>query len=90
MEQRTVMLYTRRWSLRCWRIRRLLARRGYHFEVVDTADGGLRASLKRLSWNAHREAAPYVFVDHRPVGGFKDIQALHYSGDLERLVRGEV
>jgi glutaredoxin len=33
---------------------------------------------------------PYVFVDHRPVGGFGDIKALDRSGDLERLVRGAV
>lgn len=84
------MLYARKRSLRCWRIRRLLLRRGYHFEVVDATDGGLRASLKRLRWDAHREAAPYVFVDDRPVGGFEDILALDRSGDLDRLVRGDV
>lgn len=90
MEQRAVVLYTRKRSLRCWRVRRLLARRGCHFEVVDTSDGGLRSSFKRIAWNAHREAVPYVFVDHRPVGGFGDVLALHHSGDLERLMRGEV
>lgn len=68
-----MVLHTRRWSLRCWRVRRLLTRRGYHFEVVDTTDGGLRSSVKRLTWNAYREAAPFVFVDHRPVGGFGEI-----------------
>jgi glutaredoxin len=33
---------------------------------------------------------PYFFIDHRPVGGFRIIQALDRSGDLDRLVRGKV
>jgi hypothetical protein len=33
---------------------------------------------------------PYVFVDHRPVGGFGETKALAHSGILEHLVRGEV
>jgi len=32
----------------------------------------------------------YVFVDQRPVGDFGEIRALDRSGDLARLVRGEV
>jgi glutaredoxin 3 len=90
MEQRTVILYVRRRSLRCWRARRLLARRGYHVEVVDATGGASRSMLKQLAYGAYREAVPYVFVDHRPLGGFGDIKALDRSGDLERLVRGAV
>jgi glutaredoxin len=85
-----VVLYARGWSWRCWRIRRLLVRAGYRFEEVDLADGGLRHALRRKARDARRGAAPYVFVDDRPVGGFGDVLALHDSGDLERLVRGEV
>lgn len=88
MEQREVLLYVRRRSLRCWRARRLLpARRGYSVEVVDMTKGAPRATLKQLSHGAYRETVPYVFVDHRPVGGFGDLKVLDSSGDLERLVR---
>jgi glutaredoxin len=90
IEQRDVVLYVRRRSLRCWRARRLLARRGYHFEVVDTTGGASRVTFKQLAYSAYREAVPYVFVDQRPVGDFGDIKALDRSGDLERLVRGAV
>jgi hypothetical protein len=31
----------------------------------------------------------YFFVDPRPVGGFRMIQALDRSGDLDGLVRGK-
>lgn len=49
--------------------------------------GAPRATLKQLSHGAYRETVPYVFVDHRPVGGFGDLKVLDSSGDLERLVR---
>jgi glutaredoxin len=88
MEQREVIRYGRRGSVRSWRARRLLARRGYHVEVIDMTKGAPRATLKQLSQNAYRETPPYVFVDHRPVGGFGVLKVLDRSGDLERLVRG--
>jgi glutaredoxin len=50
--------------------------------------GAPRATLKQLSRGAYRETVPYVFVDHRPVGGFGDLKVLDRSGDLEHLVRG--
>lgn len=87
-EQKEVRVYVGHRSWRCWRTRRLLRRRGYHFEVIDTTgDSQLR------SWLAHfagRKTLPYVFVDRRPVGGFGEIRALERSGTLEHLVRGEV
>jgi glutaredoxin 3 len=88
MDQKEMQLYVNHRSWRCWQTRRLLRRRGYRFEVLDaTEDAELR------SWLAHfagRETMPYVFVDHRPVGGFGEIKALEHSGELDRLVRGEV
>jgi glutaredoxin len=89
--QREIVLYTaNRTSLRCWRAKRLLARRGYHFEVIGTTNDALRSLLRQLTRSAHRQTVPYLFVDHRPVGGFGDIRALDRSGTLELLVRGEV
>jgi hypothetical protein len=39
MYQREVVLHVRRGrSLRCWRAKRLLKRKGYHFEVVETTE----------------------------------------------------
>jgi glutaredoxin len=91
MEQRAVVLYVGKRSLRCWRTRRLFARRGYHVEVVETTNGAAaRPTLKQLGQSAYRETVPYVFVDLRPVGGFATIKDLDYSGDLERLVRVEI
>jgi glutaredoxin len=88
VEQREVVVYARRPSWRCWLTSRLLRRRGYHFEVIDAT-----SNPRLCSWLAHctgREATPYVFIDHRPVGGWSEIRTLERSGALEPLVRGEV
>ncbi len=88
MDQKELVLYTRHRSWHCWRVIRFLRRMGYAFEVVDTTDDAeLCASLERSSGHS---AAPYLFVDGRPVGGFNDIKALDSSGILDRLVRGNV
>ena len=87
-DQKELTVCVGRRSLRCWLTRRLLRRRGYPFEVIDaTGDAQL------LSWLEHfagRKTLPYVFVDHRPVGGWGEVRALEGSGVLEHLVRGAV
>ncbi len=89
MDQREVVLYTRGRSLRSWRAKRLLRRGGYQFEVVDATDHPeVRAELSGSL--RHEVALPYVFIDHRPVGGFGVIKALSRSGELAHLLRGEI
>ena len=89
MDQREVVLYTRGRSLRSWRAKRLLRRGGYEFEEFDTTTHPeVRAGLMEATH--HEVALPYVFIDHRPVGGFGVIKALSRSGDLAHLLRGEI
>jgi glutaredoxin len=88
IDQKEVLVYVCHRSWRCRLTRRLLGRRGYLFEVIDTT-----GDAQLCSWLAHfarRKTKPYVFVDHRPLGGFGEIRGLESSGALERLVRGEV
>ena len=88
MDQKEIQLYVRHSSWRCRQTERLLRRRGYHFEIIDTTEDPILRG-----WLAHfagRKSMPYVFVDHRPVGGFREIKALGHSGILEHLVRGAV
>lgn len=87
-DQRNVTILGERRSSVCRRTERLLGRKGYRFEVVDvTGNDGLRVGLPET---AGKKAGVLVFVDGRPVGGLGEIKALDRSGDLDRLVRGEV
>ena len=90
MDQREVLLYTCKRSVRCWRAKRLLMRRGYDVKVVDETNDELHDLLKQFMPSTHRQRAPYLFVDHRPVGGFAQMRALDRSGVLEHLVRDEL
>ncbi len=92
MDQKEIRLYVSHPSWRSWRTRRLLRRRGYSFELIDATDDAIaRDWLAQLADRKRkRRSVPYVFVDHRPVGGLGEIKALEHSGVLEHLVRGEV
>jgi glutaredoxin len=87
--QREIVLYTRSPSLRCWRAKRFLSHQGNRYEVVNTTDTPeLVAELSETVH--HRVALPYVFVDHRPVGGLRQIRALASSGVLAHLLRDDL
>jgi glutaredoxin len=87
MDQRDVVLYTGgRRSLRSWRAERLLRSGGYHFEVLDTTNHP--EVLPELVKVVHHEVVlPYVCVNHRPLGGFRELKALFHSGGLAHLLR---
>ena len=88
MDQMRIAIYVRARCRRCRRAKRLLRRRNYAFEAIDVSgDDGL---LNRLVEATGSKTVPQVFVDGRLLGGFAALRALDSSGDLDRLVRGEV
>jgi glutaredoxin 3 len=88
MNQKEIAIYVKSRCRRCWRAKRLLRRRSYAFEVIDVSDDdGLRNWLVEATGS---KMVPQLFVDGRLVGGFAVIRALDSSGDLDRLLRGEV
>ena len=90
-QMEVVVLYVKKRSLRCWRAKGFLAPKGYYVKVIHTTNEELRGLLMHLTQGrSHKRPLPYVFIGHRPVGGFADIKSLERSGTLERLVRGEV
>jgi glutaredoxin 3 len=88
MNQLEIAIYVKTRCRCCWRAKRLLSRRSYAFEVIDVSDDdGLRNWLVEATGS---KTVPQVFVDGRLVGGLAVVRALDNSGDLDRLVRGEV
>jgi glutaredoxin len=88
MDQKPVVIYVKHRSPYCWRAKRLFRSKGYAFEVVEvSSDRDIPTPPTRTTVNG---TVPQVFVDGRLVGGFNVIKALDRTGQLDRLVRGEV
>jgi glutaredoxin 3 len=88
MDQMQIAIYVEARCRRCWRARRLLRRRSYAFEVIDVSgDEEMRDWLIEATGS---KTVPQVFIDGRLVGDFAVVKTLDSSGDLDRLVRGEV
>jgi glutaredoxin len=88
MDKKEIAIYIKARCQRCWRAKRLLRRRSYAFKVIDVSgDDELRNWLVETTGS---KTVPQVFVDGRLAGDFAVIRALDSSGDLDRLVRGEV
>ena len=88
-----VVLYVKKKrSLRCWRAKGFLARKGYYLKLIHTTNEELRQLLLhfRQVRSDKRPLLPYVFIGQRPLGGYADIKSLECSGTLDRLIRGEV
>jgi glutaredoxin 3 len=88
MDQMKIAIYVKARCRRCWRAKRLLRRRNYAFEAIDVS--GDDELLNWLVEATGSKTVPQVFVDGRLIGGFAVARALDSSGDLDRLVRGEV
>ena len=89
MDQKRVVIYVKHRSPYCWRAKRLFRNKGYAFEVVEvSSDRELPAAPPTLT--TVNGTLPQVFVDGHLVGGFDVIKALNRTGELDRLVRGEV
>jgi glutaredoxin len=76
VNQMEVVLYvSSKRSLRCWRAKGLLARKGYCVKVIHTTNEELRELLLPFGQGlSHKKSVPYVFIDHRP-GGDLSVQA---------------
>ena len=70
----------------CRRAEELLSRHGIPFETVDvTSNREARAALaERANWRT----VPVIFVEGRPIGGYRELADLVNTGALKHLVKG--
>ena len=68
----------------CRRAEELLSRHGIPFDIVDvTGDRQARATLlERTNWRT----VPVIFVEGRPIGGYRELAHLVNAGALAHLV----
>jgi glutaredoxin 3 len=88
ISQQEITVYAKAGCMSTWRIKRLLRRKGYAFELIDVVE--CEQPRFGLGGDARSKMLPQVFVAGRLVGGVETIRALDGSGDLDRLVRGEM
>jgi glutaredoxin 3 len=67
----------------CRRAEELLQRHGIPFETVDvTTDRQARAELiERANWRT----VPVIFIEGRPIGGYRELATLVAAGGLAHL-----
>jgi glutaredoxin 3 len=77
-------MYRTRLCAYCVLAKTLLARRGIAFDEVDVS--GDRAARARLLQETGRRTVPQIYVDGRPIGGFRELYELDRRGALEPLL----
>jgi glutaredoxin 3 len=67
----------------CRRAEELLQRHGIPFEIIDvTTDREAREELiERASWRT----VPVIFIEGRPIGGYRELATLIAAGGLAHL-----
>jgi len=69
----------------CRRAEELLTQHGIPFETVDVTSD--RAARAKLIEQAHWRTVPVIFVEGRPIGGYRELAALVRAGGLQHLKR---
>ena len=83
----TIRIYTRRGCGFCEMAIELLRDKGAMFDHIDaTGDATLRRWLFDVTG---RSTLPQIFIDGRPIGGYRELAALDRRGELERLLAGD-
>jgi glutaredoxin 3 len=69
----------------CRRAEALLTRHGIPFETVDVTDD--RRARAALAERANWRTVPVIFVEGRPIGGYRELADLVNAGALRHLVK---
>jgi len=82
-----IRIYTRRGCGFCDMAIELLRDKGALFDHVDaTGDATLRRWLVDVTG---RSTVPQIFIDGRPIGGFRELVTLDRRGELVHLLSGD-
>ena len=83
----TIRIYTRRGCGSSDMAIELLRDKGAMFDHIDaTGDATLRRWLHDVTG---RSSVPQIFIDGRPIGGYRELFALDRRGELDRLLAGD-
>ena len=79
-----VKIYTTPWCVFCRRAKKLFDDKAVEFEEINVSGKlDLRAEMEKLSGG---RSVPQIFIDGKPIGGCKELQALEEEGKLDELL----
>lgn len=79
-----IVMYGTSWCGYCAMARKLLERKGQAWDEIDVdAEPGKRAEMMERSG---RRTVPQIWIGERHVGGYDDLEALAFSGELDALL----
>jgi len=79
-----VEMYTKAMCPFCIRAKLLLKEKG--IDIIDIPAAMNRNKRKEMNERSGRNTFPQIFIDGKHVGGNDDLQALEYSGELDKLL----
>ncbi len=80
-----VEIYTTSYCPFCTRAKALLRTKGVAFEEIDVGgDPELREKMIELAGG--RRTVPEIFINGRIVGGYDELCALEYKGELDAML----
>jgi glutaredoxin 3 len=88
MTAANVKLYVTTYCSYCKSAKSLLQHKGVAFEEIDCTENP--QTRRWLVEQTGRRTVPQLFVGDVPVGGFDDLQALNETGDLDKILAGEL
>jgi glutaredoxin 3 len=79
-----VTMYSTRICPYCSRARSLLKRKGVAFEEIPVDHDPER--MAEMTQRSRRHTVPQIFIGDRHIGGYDDMAALDYGGELDALL----
>lgn len=84
-EMAYIEIYSKAWCPFCRLAKRLLQKKGYEFDEIDVEEDPSRFEEMR-DRSGGRWTVPEIFIDGELIGGYQELQALDYAGQLDDLL----
>ena len=84
MRQAKIIIYTKKYCPYCSAAKELFKSKGVSFEEIDVT--GDQKKLDELIKQTQHQTVPQIFVGEKFVGGFRELEALDESGELNQIL----
>ena len=82
--QAKIIIYTKKYCSYCSAAKELFKSKGVSFEEIDVT--GDQKKLDEVIKKTQHQTIPQIFVGEKFVGGFRELEALDESGELNQIL----